>query len=374
MKKKIYFFILILFLISLFFYNAYSQNKPSIPADKIKYYEDVLKFGTEEELQKVLSELLLYDVTPLLDQLLSLLNSNIKPAIKISIINCVRSLKEKSAQISPYIKNIISDKFSDKNLLSAAILAAGDLELKELEDLVYGVFIDKAYKDDVNIIRNVLVSLGKMKSTKYMQQIFDFLIDSKNSSEMRAAAALYFAEFDSVDSKYIDKFNEMIIDKTENSFVRRYLIYAISKYKAESSYKYILQAINDEDPYIQIYAAKALKEYNAKEGIDILLNTLRSNNPQVRIEILNLLGELKSLDAIEAIIYKAQYDKDTNVRKAAREAFFKILEANKNANIKGELAEKIIDFLKYLYKYDPLEANRLKAKQLLLEIFKITVT
>ncbi|HQJ40192.1 MAG TPA: HEAT repeat domain-containing protein [Exilispira sp.] len=373
MKKKIIIFVLILLLIQLFFFDIHSQTKPAIPADKIKYYDDVLKYGTEEELQKVLSELLLYDVTPLLDQLLSLLNSNIKPAIKISIINCIRSLKEKSAQISPYIKNIISDKFSDKNLLSTAILATGDLELKELEDLLYEIFTDKAYKDEVNIIRNILLSLGKMKSTKYMQQIFDFLIDSKNSSEIRAAAALYFAEFDSVDSKYIDKFNEMIIDKTENSFVRRYLIYAISKYKAESSYKYILQAINDEDPYIQIYAAKALKEYNVKEGIDILLNTLRSNNPQVRIEILNLLGELKSLDAIEAIIYKAQYDKDANVRKAARDAFFKILEANKNANIKGELAEKIIDFLKYLYKYDPLEANRLKAKQLLLEIFKITV-
>jgi len=364
----------IFFLIFAFQNNIFAaDSKPQIPSDKIKYYEDVLLYGTEEELQKALSELLLYDVTPLLNQLLNLLNSSIKPSIKISIINCIRSLKEKAQVIAPSLKVIITDKYADKNLLAITILACGELGLIEFEDDLFNIFNDKVYKDDINILKNILIALGKMQSKKYMDQIFSYLIDSKNNSEIRSSAALYFVEFDSIDIKYIQKFNEMVIDKTENSFIRRYLLYALSKYKDPSSYDFIVKAISDEDPYIQIYAARALKEYKANEAISVLLNALRSNNPSVRVEVLNLLGEIKSLEPIEAIVYKIMNDKDANVRKAAREAFLKIVEANKSANFTEQQAETIKNTLLYIFKYDPLEANRLRAKQLLLEIFKMNL-
>ncbi|MFN3411001.1 MAG: HEAT repeat domain-containing protein [Exilispira sp.] len=372
LKILISFFTIFIFLFIMKI-NIFSETKPQIPQDKIKYYEDVLLYGTEEELQKALSELMLYDVTPLLNQLLNLLNSSLKPSIKISIINCIRSLKEQAKVIAPSLANIIKDKFSDKSLLSIAIVACGDLELIEFEDDLFNIFNDKVYKDDINILRNVLIALGKMKSVKYMEDIFQYLIDSKNNSEIRSAAALYFSEFEKIDNKYIQKFNEMIIDKTENSFIRRYLLYALSKYKDQSSYDFIIKAITDDDPYIQIYAAKALKEYKSDEAISVLLNALRSNNPSVRIEVLNLFGEIKSLQPIDAIIYKIMNDKDANVRKAARDAFLKILEANKNANLTSEQAEAIKNALLYIFKYDPVEANRLRAKQLLLDIFKINV-
>ncbi|GEM_PF-1578392 len=371
--RKIQIFTLLLFYLIFFYFSSLSQTKPQIPQDKIKYYEDVLLYGTEEELQKALSELLLYDVTPLLNQLLSLLNSSIKPSIKIAIINCIRTLKEKASEISPSLKAIILDKYVDKNLLSITILAVGELNLIEFEDNLYDIFVDTAYKDDITILRNVLISLGKMQSIKYMEQIFNYLIDSKNNSEIRSAAALYFAEFSSIDTKYIEKFNEIVIDKTENSFVRRYLLYALSKYKNPSSYQFLLKAISDEDPYIQIYAARALKEYKSEDAISVLINALRSNNPSVRVEVLKLFGEIKSLEPIDAIIYKIMNDKDSNVRKAARDAFLQIVEANKSVSFNNELAQKIKDTLLYIFKYDPLEANRIKAKQLLLEIFKISV-
>jgi len=372
MRKIFIFFLLIIpFIVQTIQIN--SETKPQIPQDKIKYYEDVLLYGTEEELQKALSELLLYDVTPLLNHLLNLLNSSVKPSIKIAIINCIRSLKEKNQVIAPSLKIIITDKYVDKNLLAITILAVGELNLIEFEDDLYNIFTDKVYKDDITILRNVLISLGKMQSKKYMEQIFNYLIDSKNSSEIRSAAALYFVEFNSIDIKYIEKFNEMVVDKTENSFVRRYLLYALSKYKDPTSYQYIVKAISDEDPYIQIYAARALKEYKSEDAIAVLINALRSNNPSVRIEVLNLLGEIKSLEPLDAIIYKIMNDKDSNVRKAARDAFLKIIEANKTFNFNQELTEKIKNTLLYIFKYDPLEANRIKAKQLLLEIFKISV-
>lgn len=373
-RGKIIFIFFIFFILLVFVSNhVFSQTKPQIPQDKIKYYEDVLLYGTEEELQKALSELLLYDVSPLLEQLLKLLNSSIKSSIKISIINCIRSLKEKADLIAPSLKIIITDKYADKSLLSISILAVGELGLKEFEDYLFNIFNDKAYKDDINILRNVLIALGKMQSKKYMEEIFNYLIDTKNNSEVRSSAALYFSEFDKVETKYIDKFNEMVIDKTENSFVRRYLLYALSKYKSPSSYEFIVKAISDDDPYIQIYAARALKEYKAEQAIDVLLNALRSNNPSVRVEVLNLLGEIKSLAAIDAIIYKIMNDKDANVRKAARDAFLKIVEANKNVNFSNTQAEAIKNALLYIFKYDPLEANRLKAKQLLQDIFKMSV-
>lgn len=373
-KVKIKNLILISVIFFIFFViPSFSETKPQIPQDKIKYYEDVLLYGTEEELQKALSELLLYDVTPLLDQLLKLLNSSIKPSIKIAIINCIRTLKDKSQVIAPSLKIILQDKYVDKNLLAITILASGELGLVEFEDDLFNIFNDKANKDNLNLLKNVLISLGKMQSKKYMEQIFQYLVDSKNNSEIRSAAALYFSEFESIDEKYIQKFNEMVIDKTENSYVRRYLLYALSKYKNQSSYEYIVKAISDEDPYIQIYAARALKEYKSEQAISVLLNALRSNNPSVRIEVLNLLGEIKSLEPIDAIIYKIMNDKDTNVRKAARDAFLKIVEANKSASFNSEQAEAIKNTLLYIFKYDPLESNRLKAKQLLLEIFKMSV-
>lgn len=371
--KKFCVIIIIFALIFVFQNNILADTKPQIPSDKIKYYEDVLLYGTEEELQKALSELLLYDVTPLLNQLLNLLNSSIKPSIKIAIINCIRSLKEKAKVIAPSLKVIITDKYADKNLLAVTILACGELGLIEFEDDLFNIFNDKVYKDDINILKNILIALGKMQSKKYIDQIFSYLIDSKNNSEIRSAAALYFSEFDSIDIKYIQKFNEIVIDKTENSFIRRYLLYALSKYKDQSSYEFIVKAISDEDPYIQIYAARALKEYKSDEAISVLLNALRSNNPSVRVEVLNLLGEIKSLEPIDAIVYKIMNDKDNNVRKAAREAFLKIIEANKNANFTPEQAETIKNTLLYIFKYDPLESNRLRAKQLLLEIFKMNV-
>ncbi|MEJ5273075.1 MAG: HEAT repeat domain-containing protein [Spirochaetota bacterium] len=366
-------FMILLFSVFTFSNKVIADTKPQIPQDKIKYYEDVLLYGTEEELQKALSELLLYDVSPLLNQLLNLLNSSVKPSIKIAIINCIRSLKDKAQLIAPSLKVIITDKYVDKNLLSITILACGELGLIEFEDNLFNIFNDKVYKDDINILKNVLIALGKMQSKKYMEQIFQFLVDSKNNSEVRSSAALYFAEFDSVDIKYIQKFNEMVIDKTENSFIRRYLLYALSKYKDQSSYEFIVKAISDDDPYIQIYAARALKEYKSSEAIPVLLNALRSNNPSVRIEVLNLLGEIKSLDTIDAIAYKIINDKDANVRKAARDAFLKIVEANKNANLTDQQKETIKNTLLYIFKYDPVEANRLKAKELLSEIFKMSV-
>lgn len=368
-KKILY--ILVLFFIILFFKNyfIFGYDKQKIPDEKIDYYSEVLKYGTEEEVLNILKELLIYDCTPLVDDLLNLIDTTYNVNIKINALTVLGDLEKEAKKIEPYLKKIIEDKFSNNSLLRIAIVDSGKLKLKSLEDDIYTIFTKKEYEEEKGIREACLQALGEIRSTKYMDKIYEFLIDSKNDDELRSYAALYFSNFDKIDKKYIEKFNEMITDNAENTYVRRYLLFALSKIKDPSSYKYIKKSLESEDPYIQIYAAQAIKNYNKKDADKVLMQLLRSNNVNVRIEALKSLKELKAFDSLDIIVYKAIHDKNEKVRYAAYDAFLTIMENQKSINADDKLKDKIKFLLNYIKDYSKNKEYKERAKKLLKKFF-----
>jgi len=367
MKKLLFFFLTIILI--LMFNLVYSFEKKPIPQDKIKYYEDVLKYGTINDLKKVLSELIIYDCRPLIDELIYVLINTSDISVKTGVLNILKDIEEAKDKVKPYIINIINDKFSDNALLRLAIITAGNLKIIELEDKIFEIFNKKEYENEIDLRKACIESLGEMGSIKYMEEIFNFYTDSKNNNDLRSTCALYFSKFDKIKKEYIEKMNQIAADKAENSYVRRYTIYTLGKFADPSSFDALIQALRYDDPYIQIYAAQALKKYNSEEAKKVIFELIRSNNAKVRLEVIKTLGEFNAKEYIEAIIYLALYDSDNEVKKEARLVFLKILSDLKTLDFPKEVIEKIQYLLQYISKYDPQEVNREKAKTLLQKFF-----
>ncbi|MCX8058034.1 MAG: HEAT repeat domain-containing protein [Spirochaetes bacterium] len=368
-KKNNFYLLLFIALILIFNLSLFATGKNPIPQEKINYYKDVLKFGTINDLKKILAELIIYDCRPLIDELIQVLLTTNDIGIKSSVLSIIKDIQEAKDKVKPYIIMVINDKFSDSSLLRLVIIAAGNYKIIELEDKIFEIFNKKEYETEIELRKACIESLGNMLSTKYMEQIFNFYIDTKNNADLRAICALYFSKFDSIKKEYIEKMNQIVADKAENSIVRRFTIYALSKFGDQSSFEALIAALKSDDPYIQIYAAQAIKKYNADEAKKVIFELIRSNNSKVRLEVVKVLGEFNAIEYIEAIIYLSLYDSDNNVKKEARDVFLKMISSLSILNFSNEIKEKIRYLLDYISKYDPSEDNRNKAKTLLQKFF-----
>lgn len=367
--NTVFYFLIFFILIFLLNQNIFAFGKNPIPQEKINYYKDVLKYGTISDLKKILSELIIYDCKPLINELVQVLFTTNDTGIKTSVLNILKDYDEAKDKVKPYIISVLNDKFSDNALLRIVIIAAGNYKFIDLEDKIFEIFNKKEYETDIELRKACIEALGNMQSTKYMDDIFNFYLDTKNNTDLRAICALYFSKFDSIKKEYIEKMNKIVSDKAENSIVKRYTITALSKYGDPSSFDALIQALKTDDPYLQIYAAQAIKKYNADEAKKIIFELIRSNNAKVRLEVVKVLGEFNAFEYIEAIIYLALYDQDNNVKKEARNVFLQMVSSMSTLNYSDEVKDKIKYLLDYISKYDPLEENRNKAKSLLQKFF-----
>ncbi len=372
--KKTYKLIVLIILLFILSINVFGFEKKTIPSESIEYYQDILKYGTINEIKNLLNKLIIYQCDPLVNELIELFKSTNNVQIKTSIMGLIKDIESAKKQIIPLLIEILDDKFSDNALIKMAIISCGELNVLQLENKIYEYFIDEKYESETQIRIACIDALGKMKGTKHFDDLFIFLEDTTNDDTLRAQAALYYSNFDMIDKKYIEKMNEIIIDKAEDKYVRRYIIHCLGKYKDPSSFDYLKQALSSEDPYIQLYAAQALKSYGFDKASDEIIKLIRSNNEKIRVEVLDMFKEANALEFIDVVVYKAMHDDSNPVRAKAREVFLFLLEKNGRPKVDQSIQDKIYELLTYIEKYDPIEENRKKAESLIEKHYKNYMT
>ncbi|NWF76283.1 MAG: HEAT repeat domain-containing protein [Nitrospirae bacterium] len=247
---------------------------------------------------------------------------------KSAIPELIKMLSDTSVIICHRDDKIISSSSVDKEALKV-IINIGDLAVEPL--------INAVKSNNVDVRRNSIKALGKIKNSLAVDTLITSLKDEdtyvrKNSAEalgeigdQRAVIPLISALDDkktcvkdaslnslkkvinlTKETKGVDSLSEFITH--ENKDVREIVVDAIKQEKDRRTAELLIIAMKDKNPDIRKKAIEAVRDIG-KEAVEPLINALNNNDDIItKISSATILGELKEPQAVEPLINSLKYE------------------------------------------------------------------
>ena len=113
-----------------------------------------------------------------------------------------------------------------------------------------------------------------------------------------------------------DSMVDIAEDDTQNTFVRMYAAEAIGALKKAESVPVLVRLFEAADPNLRQYVIKGLRNFpDNDEAIAVIIQGIRDDYYRVRIESIQAVGEMNIVQAVPAVLYRAEHDKEAVVKK-----------------------------------------------------------
>lgn len=337
------FFLLIVFLLCVVSVSAQEKNeKKQNPkkeltaeekreiADKNRadWIEKTMRFGTHKERKQALSYI--EDVRDdgrkqkLIKLLLEMLEKENESTVIIKSIHVLGDLEEKGAV--PLIKNYLYHDSEDVRI--AAVYFIKDVKAESVKPDLIKLLKEADFEKDSNFTIGLIKTLGDFKAAEIKDFAIEKIEDNKTTHNNRMALVLFLGESGASDSE--DFLIKLFKDEGENSSLRSYAVSALSKLKSKKAADSLTDFMKEYDSYsfnkqkkyykLYMYTLTGLVRLGDDRAFSRLYDSLRSDNSSIRLQAINLLKELGDKRSIDILKYKAEYDPNIKVQKAAKDA------------------------------------------------------
>ncbi len=299
-------------------------------ADKRRadYIEKTMKFGTHKERKEAINFIPIIRnearKKELTNQLISMLENERDATVVQKSIYVLQDLK--SAEAIPAIVKFLDHSSEDVKI--AAIYFLKNMEAKETSGSVLEIFKKLDFTKDSNYTMAVIQTLGTFKVNTEHEFVIEKIKDNKTTNINRLELLLFLGNSGSTGAEAF--LTETFNDEDEDISVRSYAANALAKINAVNSIKdmnaflkvYDTYSFNKKKDYytLYIYVITALVKLGDTESFSRLYESLRSDNTTVRLKAIDLLKDLKDKRSIDILKYKAEYDPNLKVQKAAKDA------------------------------------------------------
>ncbi len=313
MKKYIFVFIGLLFMST-----AFSQEKKDkLDPQVLEQWKKNMEFGISDQRSKTIKQISQSKSSEayylIENALLSDFNSGVRGDAAYTLV----SLKIDKSDL--WTKALSKEKNTE--VLRRIVFAISELKISGLGRELFLVLTNYIDKPEENYLSAATVrALGEIKYTPASQFIYALLTNFAIPAEIRSASAIAIGDI-GTDAE-LDHVQFIVENPGEDKAVRMYSAFALGK---SGNKKYIdilfnIIANDKEDQNVRLYSIAGLEYIKDPSVEDRLIELCKVDHKSIRVKAIETLGKMKSEKAKAILIYKAKYDPEFEVIKAAKKA------------------------------------------------------
>lgn len=304
------------------------EKKKKADQNRADYIERTMKFGTHKERKQAITYI--EDVQDearkqqLIKMLLEMLENENESTMIIKSIHVLGNLEEKGA--IPLVMKFLTHESEDVRI--AAVYFLKDMKAESSKPELVKLLKEQDYEKDSNFTIGIIKTLGDFKAVEVKDFAIEKIKNNKTTHNNRMALILFLGYCGDISAE--DFLLDLYADEGENTSVRMYSASALAKLKSKKASDAFVKFIQEYDTYsfnkkkkyykLYMYTVSALVKLGDDRAYDRLIDSLRSDNSSVRLQAINLLKDLKDKRSVDILKYKAKYDPNVKVQKAAKEA------------------------------------------------------
>jgi HEAT repeat protein len=293
-----------------------------VAADE-KYYVDLLKYGTDSDIEKAftnVNEDLGYNVN---NKVLEIFKEEHTEKVYITLVQYVGIVKLKKAH--DVLLDELSRRGRNDDYRETVIHAIGKLGNSSSIAPLNEVYSKS--NTSIRIKKAIVDAYGQIGDRSIEARLIEIVGDEYEDIEVRARAILALGEIKSKES--INLLQSLLHNKYEEKILRMYSASSLSKIGGELSLAALAEVINDETHEVAEYAVNGIAKMETEKGGEYLIKALRSDYDKVRYYAILGLSKIKYRKAVNILEFKAEYDSNELIRKEAAKALENILGTEK---------------------------------------------
>lgn len=247
------------------------------------------------------------------------------PTVRQSCLQSLDDLRLKDAE-SVFVEALKDEKEDAKRI---AVTALVHIEANSSAPKLAELLKDANYKENSLLLPTVIRSLGELEYPKESGFLKTKLDDPSTHQEIRKAIITYFGAAKCSDQ--YDGLLKLAEKDDEEPSLRAYAVHSLGRLgdkRAVEPIRKILESIRSLSSSnertrmnrLKLHSIAALIRLGDKSVEDELIASAKDDDANVRLRAVRQLGEMKIEKARELLTFKAEYDENARVRKAAKEA------------------------------------------------------
>jgi len=324
--KLIYFFLMIIFLVSPVFGDEEDKKDEEIG----KLRENTILYGIESQVSDLITQLKDEKNDRYNEQLKELFHKTDNTTLLIGIVDLFDTLEDHDLITDVHLQLMDYEDLSPKLVLTM-LHYLSDNQTPEITATLY----EMADAANIETASLSIQSIGNSGLEEYGPKLMELTEKEEFRDELEPAVIFALGKLKY--EKAVTYLADIAEDEDQGNSLRWRACEALGRIGGDQAFKTIKNLLNANDSYLRAYAVGALSRFEKEDIYDILIDALRDDFWRVRIRALEALGELKDQKSLDVMRYKVYNDPDVrNVRLAAVRAIGAV-DTNKGYDILREV-------------------------------------
>ena len=292
-----------------------SKNYVDRSKDYEKNCNDILKYGLEGQITKLIDELTKNQDNRFVDGIYDLFQETKSVAVKEKILEYFTKLKDPC--LASYAVEIINDPYDEKNsIVEKCFKYVSEADIKDANPGL----VDLVDKEEDAYFTGALSALGETGGKEEALFLADYLDRDDLNVSQRQALMRVLGRIKAVETW--QKISEIAKDENENTFVRMYAAEAIGAMEKPESEDILVELFESSDPNLRTYVIKGISYFNDKKSSDLITQALRDSQYKVRLEAVSAVGKNRIDKAVPFLIFRC---KDKDEQKQVKEKCYSVI-------------------------------------------------
>lgn len=206
------------------------------------------------------------------------------------------------------------NKENDNDTLRRVVYGIGQLHVDGAGPRLLTTLSNALSGPDNFLTAAILRTIGDVAYKPAEAVTFNVLTNFTLNEDVRGAAAEAIATIGSPAS--LLKLRDIVANPGESRLVRMHCAYAMGKSGDPEVLSIIFPIVenDDEDIYIRQWAMSGLGFINTPEVVKKMIDFCKVDNKIIRKQAVQTLGKLKAKEAVQVLLFKAQFDDEEDIR------------------------------------------------------------
>lgn len=287
-----------------------AQAQPSPPGPDrgvIDQWRDVLRFGIESEVLKVVQGISADGEESLDGELVDLLRGSLSSPVRLAVLGLFTERGSKAAE-SAALELLDSDQEAGPELTVALVAYLGAVGSARAEPRLRELLDDRADR----IAEAAIGALARTGAAASGQLLLERLEDLDYPAERKPEIILALGRLRHAPAT--DALLSILENRDAERIWRMYAATALGDIGDPAAVSPLKGVFAEQDSLLRAYAAAALSKFSMAEVEPLLQQALRDSNVRVRLAAAQALANTQARASVEILIYKARNDPEKAVR------------------------------------------------------------
>ncbi len=318
--------------------------------------KETLLYGIDSQIQDLLKTLQQEKDSSLDSVVEQVFKETVNPDVQKAALDLLTTVKDWN--ISSEVTKILSNRIESGDTGNDTVVVSAIRYLTDAKDTSALKLITQLVDDQSRAIAyEAVASIGKLGGDAQVALLLKDLKDTSFSQALKPQIILALGDIKS--KAAVPELTKILENQDESPTMRRYACDSLGKIGDPSSIKVITKAFSDKDTYLRAYAVSALANFNTPEVDKLLTQALKDSFWRVRVNAADSLGKKKVASAVPILEYKARYDPELVVKKAAITALGEINNAESTDFLRTVFSNPLINPALRTVAVDSLVSNDL---------------